>query len=233
MKDGRHMLSGEGGTASSPRFKSKRRSEGPDIFKVLKEEEIGQIKILEVQEGSFHKRKFKCALKRTACLYKKSALDEISEIEEASSEFEEAIQKSKRQAQKSEKHLAFPDASAPVTRKLSFAEITGNLSKRRSQISKRSILLFQTRRHPSHANSALRKSRAICRSADPRYRRGASLFQPRHHLSYAHSTLRKSRAICRRFSVKEKARESLLFNHVLVADTSERIVPLQVLRDLL
>ncbi|KAM0956769.1 hypothetical protein TB2_024591 [Malus domestica] len=56
--------------------------------KVLKEEEIGQIKILEVQEGSFHKRKFKCALKRTACLYKKSALDEISEIEEVSSEFE-------------------------------------------------------------------------------------------------------------------------------------------------
>ncbi|KAM1091813.1 hypothetical protein ACFX19_019475 [Malus domestica] len=53
MKDGRHMLSGEGGTASSPRFKSKRRSEGPDIFKVLKEEEIGQIKILEVQEESF------------------------------------------------------------------------------------------------------------------------------------------------------------------------------------
>ncbi|KAM1513294.1 hypothetical protein ACFX1Z_024738 [Malus domestica] len=47
------------------------------------------------------------------------------------------IQKSKRQAQKSEKHLAFPDASAPITRKLSFAEITGNLSKRQSQISKR------------------------------------------------------------------------------------------------
>ncbi|KAM1067967.1 hypothetical protein COP1_023235 [Malus domestica] len=47
------------------------------------------------------------------------------------------IQKSKRQAQKSEKHLAFPDALAPVTRKLSFAEITGNLLKRRSQISKR------------------------------------------------------------------------------------------------
>ncbi|KAM1262633.1 hypothetical protein ACFX2G_028352 [Malus domestica] len=137
MKDGRHMLSGEDGTTSSPRFKSKRRLEGPDIFKVLKEEEIGQIKILEVQEGSFHKRKFKCVLKRTACLYKKSALDGISEIEEASSEFEEAIQKSKRQAQKSEKHLAFPDVSAPVTRKLSVAEITGNLSKRQSQISKR------------------------------------------------------------------------------------------------
>ncbi|KAM2311937.1 hypothetical protein ACFXTH_022392 [Malus domestica] len=47
------------------------------------------------------------------------------------------FQKSKRQAQKSERHLAFPDASAPITRKLSFAEIKGNLTKRRSQISKR------------------------------------------------------------------------------------------------
>ncbi|KAM1686522.1 hypothetical protein FF1_034335 [Malus domestica] len=37
MKDGRHMLSGEGGTASSPRFKSKRRSKGPDIFKGVEE----------------------------------------------------------------------------------------------------------------------------------------------------------------------------------------------------
>ncbi|CAN6695643.1 unnamed protein product [Malus baccata var. baccata] len=32
MKDRRHMLSGEGGAVSSPRFKSKRRSEGPYIF---------------------------------------------------------------------------------------------------------------------------------------------------------------------------------------------------------
>ncbi|KAM1111977.1 hypothetical protein ACFX2B_044283 [Malus domestica] len=208
MNDGRHMLSGEGGTASSPRFKSKRRSEGPDIFKVLKKEEIGQIKILEVQEGSFHKRKFKCALKRTACLYKKSALDGISEIEEASSEFEEANSKIEEvlafskaglarkpranlhfqtcphlshatstldEAQKSERHLAFPNALAPVTPKLNFAEITGNLLKRQSQISKMRQS-FQPRQHPSRVNSALRKSRAICRSADPKYRRGASLF---------------------------------------------------------
>ncbi|KAM0974467.1 hypothetical protein FF1_017668 [Malus domestica] len=135
----------------------------------------------------FSQVKFKCALKRTACLYKKPALDGISEIEEASSEFEEAIQKSKRQAQKSEKHLAFPDASAPVTRKLSFAKITGNLSKRRSQISKR--------RQSFSATSAP----ITCKLSFAEI--------TRHHLSYAHSTLRKSRAICRRFSVKEKARE--------------------------
>ncbi|KAM1450699.1 hypothetical protein ACFX2I_037915 [Malus domestica] len=37
MKDGRHMLSKEGMAASSPRFKSKRRSEGPNIFKGVEE----------------------------------------------------------------------------------------------------------------------------------------------------------------------------------------------------
>ena len=36
-KDGRHMLSGEGVAASSTRFKSKRWSEGPDIFKGVEE----------------------------------------------------------------------------------------------------------------------------------------------------------------------------------------------------
>ncbi|KAM1362637.1 hypothetical protein PS2_031097 [Malus domestica] len=121
--------------------------------KVLKKEEVGQIKTLEVQEGSFYKRKFKCALKRTACLYKKKnrhstgfqrskrqAQNSKTPIQKSKRQAQNSktpIQKSKRQAQKSEKHLAFPDALAPVTRKLSFAEITGNLSKRRSQISKR------------------------------------------------------------------------------------------------
>ncbi|KAM2040858.1 hypothetical protein COP2_035420 [Malus domestica] len=37
IKDGRHMLSGEDETTSSPRFKSKRRSEGPEIFKGVEE----------------------------------------------------------------------------------------------------------------------------------------------------------------------------------------------------
>ncbi|KAM1588557.1 hypothetical protein ACFX10_027558 [Malus domestica] len=105
--------------------------------KVLKKEEVGQIKILEVQEGSFYKRKFKCALKRTACLYKDQHSTGFQRSKRRAQNSKRPIQKSKRQAQKSEKHLAFPDALAPVTRKLSFAEITGNLLKRQSQISKR------------------------------------------------------------------------------------------------
>ncbi|KAM1764440.1 hypothetical protein ACFX11_003692 [Malus domestica] len=80
-----------------------------------------------------------------------------SELEEASSEIEEAS--------------AFPDVLASVTCTLSFVEITGSLSKRRFQISKRH-LLFQTCQRLSHAHSALRKSRVVCRSADSRYRRG-------------------------------------------------------------
>ncbi|KAM0971325.1 hypothetical protein ACFX2I_019124 [Malus domestica] len=105
--------------------------------KVLKKEEVGQIKILEVQEGSFYKRKFKCALKRTACLYKDQHSTGFQRLKRRAQNSKRPIQKSKRQAQKSEKHLAFLEALAPVTRKLSFAEITGNLLKRQSQISKR------------------------------------------------------------------------------------------------
>ncbi|KAM2684881.1 hypothetical protein EV1_046314 [Malus domestica] len=100
------------------------------------------------------------------------------------------FQRSKRQAQKSERHLLFqtcqhlshaelafqkshvvcrsifPDVSASVTCRVSFAEIMGSLSKRRFQISKRH-LFFQICPHLSHAHSAMRKLRAICqRSLD-------------------------------------------------------------------
>ncbi|KAM1479741.1 hypothetical protein ACFX2I_026979 [Malus domestica] len=175
MKDGRHMLFGEEGIASSPRFKSKRRSEGPNIFKMLKKEKIGQIKILEVQEGSFHKRKFKCALKRTTCLYKKSALDGISEIEEASSEFEGANSKIKEVLAFSKAGLAKKKPRAIfISRLVRICHMQPlHSTKLRNR---RGILLFQTHQHPLHANSALRKSRVICRNVDPRYRRGASLF---------------------------------------------------------
>ncbi|KAM1826735.1 hypothetical protein ACFX13_026055 [Malus domestica] len=96
------------------------------------------------------------------------------------------IQKSKRQAQKSEKHLAFPEALAPVTRKLSFAEITGNLSKRRSQISKR--------RQSFSASSAPVAQTQLCgnhgqfvEAPIPDVEEVPVFFQPRQHLSRAHS----------------------------------------------
>ncbi|KAM2242341.1 hypothetical protein ACFX1S_009313 [Malus domestica] len=53
------------------------------------------------------------------------------------------------------------------------------------------ICLSQPRQHLSHAEKAVRKSLAVCRSADS------------NHLSFsASSALRKSRAICRRFLLK-------------------------------
>ncbi|KAM2451760.1 hypothetical protein ACFX1W_009173 [Malus domestica] len=60
------------------------------------------------------------------------------------------------------KAFAFPNVSASVTCRVSFAKITGSLSKRRLQISKRH-LLFQTCQRLSHAHSALRKLWPICR----------------------------------------------------------------------
>ncbi|KAM1363299.1 hypothetical protein ACFX2H_028009 [Malus domestica] len=126
--------------AGLPLHQDSNRNDGRRVqtfSKVLKKEEVRQIKILEVQEGSVCKRKFKCALKRTACLYKNQHSAGFQRSKRQAQNSKRPIQKSKRQAQKSERHPAFPDASAPITRKLSFAEITGDLSKRRSQISRR------------------------------------------------------------------------------------------------
>ena len=142
---------------------------GQTFSEVLKKEEVGQVKIVEVQEGSFYRQKFKCDLnvlrtsikistrwdfryqrgelrnrrgqlknqrgasflKSWACSetttnllfqicphlsHATSALDGILEIEEASSDIGEAF--------------AFPNVSASVTCRVSFAEITGSLSKR-------------------------------------------------------------------------------------------------------
>ena len=156
------MLSGEGGTASSPRFKSKRRSEGPDIFKVLKEEEIGQIKILEVQEGSFHKRKFKCVLKRTACLYK--------------NQHSTGFQRSKRRAQNSKRPFKNRRGKLRNRRSILLFQTRRHPSHANSALRKSRVIcrsadpryrrgasLFQPRHHLSYAHSTLRKSRAICR----------------------------------------------------------------------
>ncbi|KAM2876382.1 hypothetical protein COP2_019386 [Malus domestica] len=127
------LLFGEGMAAFSPRLKSKRRSEGPDIFKGVEE-----------RRGRTNQdlRNLSALVTCNLCTRRSS------ELEEASSEIGEAS--------------AFPDVSASVTCTLDFVEITGSLSKRRFQISKRH-LLFQTCQRLSHAHSALQKLRAICR----------------------------------------------------------------------
>ncbi|KAM2112044.1 hypothetical protein TB2_013084 [Malus domestica] len=98
------------------------------------------------------------------------------------------IQKSKGQAQKSEKHLAFPDALAPVTRKLSFVEIMGNLLKRQSQISKRRQSFSASSAPVTRKLSFAEITGNLLKRRSQISKRRQSFFQPRQHLSHAHST---------------------------------------------
>ncbi|KAM1804196.1 hypothetical protein ACFX12_030093 [Malus domestica] len=64
------MLFGEGAAASSQGSSQNDGQKGQTFSKVLKREEVRQIKILEVQEGSFYLWRFKCVLELNASLYK-------------------------------------------------------------------------------------------------------------------------------------------------------------------
>ncbi|KAM2517574.1 hypothetical protein PS1_032465 [Malus domestica] len=69
------------------------RRRGQTFSKVLKREEVGQIKILEVQEGSFYWWRSKCALELNASLYKNLHSTEL--------------QKSKRRLPKNQRSVCF------------------------------------------------------------------------------------------------------------------------------
>ncbi|WP_238541516.1 hypothetical protein, partial [Solibacillus isronensis] len=119
--------------------------------KVLKREEIRQIKILEVQEGSFYWWRFRRAVELNASLYKNLHSMELQKSKRrllsqklGCSETTRADLRNRRgvcflkswAAQRPrgpiseiEEAPAFSASSAPVTCTLSFAEITGNLSK--------------------------------------------------------------------------------------------------------
>ncbi|KAM1556673.1 hypothetical protein ACFX15_039629 [Malus domestica] len=101
---------------------------GQTFSKVLKKEKVRQIKILEVQERSFYKRKFKCGLKRTVCLYK--------------NQHSTRFQKSKRRAQNLKRPIQ------KIEEVLVFSK-AGLAQKPRAN------LPFQTCPHLSHATSAL------------------------------------------------------------------------------
>ncbi|KAM1152395.1 hypothetical protein ACFX19_035617 [Malus domestica] len=115
MNYGHHMLSGEGGTTSSPRFKSKRRSEGPDIFRCVKERRGRTSQDRRNARRGFLQAEIQVCFERPAYLYKNQPSTGISEIEEASSEIKEANSKIEEVlafskaglAQISERHLHF------------------------------------------------------------------------------------------------------------------------------
>ncbi|KAM1020350.1 hypothetical protein ACFX15_040856 [Malus domestica] len=131
---------------------------GQTFSKVLKREEVGQIKILEVQEWSFYWWIFKCALELNVSPYKNLHSTKL--------------QKSKRRLLRNRRGVCFLKSWAAQRPRGSISEIEEALAfskagmlrdhKGRSQKSKRH-LLFQPCQHLSHAHSALRKLWAFCR----------------------------------------------------------------------
>ncbi|KAM2517582.1 hypothetical protein PS1_032472 [Malus domestica] len=139
---------------------------GQTFSKVLKREEVGQIKILEVQEWSFYWWIFKCALELNVSPYKNLHSTKLQKSKRrllrnrrgvcflkswAAQRFSKAglLKDHKGRSQKS-KRLAFSKAGL-------LRDHEGRFQK-----SKRH-LLFQPCQHLSHAHSALRKLWAFCR----------------------------------------------------------------------
>ncbi|KAM1787727.1 hypothetical protein ACFX11_038092 [Malus domestica] len=150
---------------------------GQTFSKVLKREEVGQIKILEVQEWSFYWWRFKCALELNASLYKNLHLTEL--------------QKAKRRL---------------LSQKLGCSETTRvDLRNRRDVCFLKSWAAQRPRRPISEIEEALAFSKAgLLRDHEGRSQKSKRhlLFQPCQHLSHAHSALRKLWALCSRFLVK-------------------------------
>ncbi|KAM2582331.1 hypothetical protein TB1_004484 [Malus domestica] len=147
------MLSGEGVAASSTRFKSKRRSEGPDIFKGV-EEKRGQtnqdlrnarreLLLVEIQKSKRRllSQKLGCSETTKADLRNRRGVFFLKSW---------TAQRLRRLIAEIEETLAFSKVGL-------LRDHEG-----RSQKSKKH-LLFQPCQHLSHAHSTLRKLRAFCR----------------------------------------------------------------------
>ena len=110
---------------------------GQTFSKVLKREEVGQIKILEVQEWSFYWWIFKCALELNVSPYKNLHSTKLQKSKRRLLRNRRGVcflkswaaQRPRGPISEIEEAPTFPALSAPVTRTLSFAEIMGILSK--------------------------------------------------------------------------------------------------------
>ena len=126
---------------------------GQTFSKVLKREEVGQIKILEVQEWSFYWWRFKCALELNASPYKNLHSTELQKSKRRLLRNRRGVcflkswaaQRPRGPISEIEEAPAFSASSAPVTCTISFAEITGNLSKISGEVESTWILLFNHR----------------------------------------------------------------------------------------
>ncbi|KAM2565043.1 hypothetical protein TB2_013277 [Malus domestica] len=96
MKDGCHMLSREGGTAYSPRFKSKRRSEGPDIFRGVKERRGRTSQDRRSARREFLQAEIQVCFEHLAYLYKNQHAMGFQRLKRRAQKSKRPTQKSKR-----------------------------------------------------------------------------------------------------------------------------------------
>ncbi|TQD84312.1 hypothetical protein C1H46_030140 [Malus baccata] len=154
---------------------------GQTFSKVLKREEVGQIKILEVQEWSFYWWRFKCALELNASPYKNLHSTEL--------------QKSKRRLLRNRRGVCFLKSWAAQRPRGSISEIEEAFA-----FSKAGLL-----KDHEEIEEALAFSKAgLLRDHEGRSQqsKGHLLFHSCQHLSHAHSAMRKLWAFCRRLLVK-------------------------------
>ena len=165
---------------------------GQTFSKVLKRKEVGQIKILEMQEGSFYWWRFKCALELNTSLYKN-----LHSME---------LQKSKRRLLRNRKGFAFSKTGL-----LRDHEGRSQKSKKHLLRNRRGVCFLKSwaAQRPRGPISEIEEAIVFSKAGLLRDHEGRSqkskrhlLFQPYQHLLHAHSTLRKLRAFCRRFLVK-------------------------------
>ncbi|KAM2009047.1 hypothetical protein ACFX16_003876 [Malus domestica] len=157
---------------------------GQTFSKVLKREEVGQIKILEVQEWSFYWWIFKCALELNVSPYKNLHSTKL--------------QKSKRRLLRNRRGVCFLKSWATQRPRGSISEIEEALA-----FSKAGLLKDHEGRSQKSKRLAFSKA-GLLRDHEGRSQKSKRhlLFQPRQHLSHAHSALRKLWAFCRRFMAK-------------------------------
>ncbi|KAM0966892.1 hypothetical protein ACFX2C_022589 [Malus domestica] len=157
---------------------------GQTFSKVLKREEFGQIKILEVQEWSFYWWIFKCALELNVSPYKNLHSTKL--------------QKSKRRLLRNRRGVCFLKSWAAQRPRGSISEIEEVFA-----FSKAGLLKDHKGRSQKSKRLAFSKA-GLLRDHEGRFQKSKRhlLFQPCQHLSHAHSALRKLWAFCRRFLAK-------------------------------
>ncbi|KAM1208903.1 hypothetical protein ACFX2J_014505 [Malus domestica] len=172
---------------------------GQTFFRGVKEKGDRTSQDRRSAKREFLQAEIQVCFERPAYLYKNQHAMGFQRSKRRAQKSKKPIQKSKRH-QLSQKLGLLTNHRFQISKSVSFLSLVSTrhmqtqLCENHGQFVEApipTICLSQPRQHLSHAEKALRKSRAVCRSADS------------NHLSFSTSSaLRKSRAICRRFLLK-------------------------------